>query len=389
MGTPGLSMLQDGMRALATHPDLRGYGAPLVEQLADVPVFARDGAGTPLQAVTPAATRLLAGDLADRTRKILDTAASFADQRPNSPFRSIVLPDSPDALSGWWKVRDTTAWLAEHPDWSQATHAPADELYLSPLMQQPTDATETFGGAAAHYDEGSVVDLSPGLTGGMSFLFTRDSARREAALRGALAGLVGEPEIQHAITSPPGFAYAQGVHKLVHEIEHADGVAEVDDLARVVEEGGDQVISMWPGRLQSFIAQAGLGSDVAASDVAHLDRTAAYPSETADMRSVVRLAGIDIDDPAALPEATSLLRGHRLAEPALDDVYARVVQRTGSEQAANEEIGRVWEATIHPPVPDDKLEAILQEAREQKASHAPLQYLAAKAGLVPFMARPI
>ncbi|MCW2923179.1 MAG: hypothetical protein JWM98_583 [Thermoleophilia bacterium] len=300
-------------------------GEQLTDALARTPIFARDAAGQPLEAVTAAAAKLLAGPEAARTRRILDAAGRAADSRPDSPFRGIVLPDSSAALEGWSRLRA----VAEDP---------------SIVLRPPEGGLEevfgaTWTRAVATFDHGYVVGLadSPIRT-----VVEHADGGREAFLRGRFASLGLTPaEADGAIRdADPAIVTTEAAAVLRHELEHADGVtdyrlatdAAANERSRVLEEGGDQTITYWPGQLERFLDDAGLRAEVPDATLARFKSgpLSAYGSEHAAVRDLVRRAGIDVEDPGQVDAAVTLLRGHRTSAELEDRIRAAISAHEGA-----------------------------------------------------------
>lgn len=324
-----------GLRALVRTIDASPYagemyGARALETIAhDTPIFARDAPGALLEAVNESATRLLDSPTGARLRRVLDTAAALADERPDSKFRGIVLASDADAAAGWARIS------------ALRTEAPLDPA-APPFAQASdylTEAQTTFAGAAAYFGhDGMIVPATSGPGTGGYLAIAGDVADRPphvtldevvARFTDATLTQVDQARLLEAVR-PTDNAMRRGFSDVLHELEHADGVVYRGDdaVARALEEGSTDTIAHWPGRLDSFLERAGVTDEVmgAAKD----ESMRGYPSEVDGMRGYLRLAGVDPNLPADLPRAFALLRGRQESGQVLDNLAGAIAAYSGN-----------------------------------------------------------
>jgi hypothetical protein len=336
-GTSATSLRRalDVMRT-GTHVIDEQLGTFAMRQLDErIPVFARDAPGELLQPLTPAASRMLEGSDGARARRILDAATQLADERPASGFRGIVLPDDPDALQGWWRLRELADDIAGgDPSFAHP------ELIASRLLHD-LDATAASAAAdfenTAHYARGFVVDLNGSK---LRSLLTRAPDAFERSTRVLLKGFDDE-FIAGIVAADDGTglrrARTSELSALIHEVEHADGILDYKvgapdraELSRIFEEGGNQVVTFWPGRRSAFAERAGLLDELDAASLA-ASSPKSYEDEHAVMLDLVRRSGIDTNDPDALTGVVELLRGRRYYDMAIEDVARSIARNEGRD----------------------------------------------------------
>ncbi|MCB0879880.1 MAG: hypothetical protein KDC46_12980 [Thermoleophilia bacterium] len=378
MGITGTG-LRDVRRAVElahTAPQLADttFGTFAMRELDEkLPIFARDEAGTSLEPVTKAAGQILSGSDGQRARRILDAAVAQADERANSPLRGLVLPDDPDALTGWWRLREVADHSARHPD-DRYPEIVASIVEME-SAQTAANAAEAFTNAA-HYERGFAVDLSGSP---IRSLLERRKFDAAAQIRTLLGPDASDHEIAKLVEATKDHAQqaarTRQLATLSHEFEHADGILdyrtgpkERAELTRIFEEGGNNVITHWPGRLAALGERAGIAGELDAVTITS-SKAHSYEDETEVMRGLVARAGIDVDDPGSARAAASLLRGRRYYDEAIEDIARAVGRHEGRDVNPYE----LQQAMLATPATDRfhaRLEAIMKQT-DTSASAVP------------------
>lgn len=342
-----LSNLQTALgmsRTSASHVDER-IGGFAMSAIDSVPVFVRDR-GQMFQPLTSSAQELMGGANGSRIRGILDVTASLADERPDSQLRGLVLTESSDALLGWWRLRELANDMAPVP-------GPAAAPLAIRMLANPTAAIDDAVAAAtnvAHYEDGYIVDLQ----GEIHSLLTNRPDAYEIDFLKTLGQENAELARQIAADDDgTGLARlrANQVKTLVHEVEHADGIVdyrgglpERAESSRIFEEGGDQVVTNWPGRLEAFVRRAGIADEVDSAALAD-PTTTSYNDERIVMTDFVRRSGIDTDDPAAIGDVVALLRGRRYYDVAIEGLAAAIGRHEGNTNVGPFELEQLMRTT--------------------------------------------
>ena len=123
---------------------------------------------------------------------------------------------------------------------------------------------------------------------------------------------------------------------VAHEMEHA--VSAVDGAHQRetwMEEGLADVLANWPGRTAEVARSLGLPYNTRADDVA-FDQVqkvpGGYPKYMKVYRDVLPLAGIDVDDPAAFDDVSTLLQ-----DVEYDEVPASIAQAVADHQGLGDD----------------------------------------------------
>lgn len=192
-------------------------------------------------------------------------------------------------------------------------------------------------------ETGQFVDLGPRISGALLTEIDAEVAGRapDAARRTDIADIL-DHELQHTVTPT---------------VVNSGAINDPDDWwSRTgwLDEGIGEVLTLWPGRSESFLGQIGLPVDRALTT----KPSPPYQQATAGVRRLLALHGINTNDPAARQSAFELLQGTN-GDQLVRALSRSLAERNGLPYRSMLDIERALLATGPDPATFERIDSII------------------------------